>query len=193
MALDTCICKEHTCPNTSVFLQIASLAVLALVDVCSGGGHGGGHKKVIIHVPFKVKHIHHTHTVIKHVPHHEHHGDKEYYKVIGYSGGIDDGEVVSHGHGGHEGGGGGHHGFGGGHDLGGGQDLGGGHGGWVASGGYGGGDIGGGHDFSGGVGGGIEHNAISQEGGHEYGGGGGYGGGDIGGGGGGDIGHHGYD
>lgn len=70
------------------------------------------HKKVIIHVPFKIKHIHHTRTVVKHVD--DHGGDEEGYKVIGYSGGIDDGEVVvEHGHGG--GHGGGHGSFGGDH------------------------------------------------------------------------------
>lgn len=78
---------------------------------------------MIIHVPFKVKHIHHTRTVVKHVGH-EGGDEQEGYKVIGYSGGIDDGEVVAH----HGGGGGGHGwdgGFGGG-SFGGG--IGGGHG-----------------------------------------------------------------
>lgn len=94
---------------------------------------------MIIHVPYKVKHIHHTHTVYKHVGGHGGGGgDHEFYKVIGYSGGIDDGEVVSHGHGG-GGGGGGHGGweggfgggFGGGHASveSHGADIGGGHGG----------------------------------------------------------------
>lgn len=51
-----------------------------------------------------MKHIHHTKTIVKHVDHGG--DDHEGYKVIGYSGGIDDGEVVSHGgHGGHGGGG----------------------------------------------------------------------------------------
>lgn len=75
------------------------------------------HKKVIIHVPYKIKHIHHTHTVYKHV--HDHgHGDHDYYKVIGYSGGIDHGSIkVQHGHeGGHGGGFSG--GYGGGHSFG---------------------------------------------------------------------------
>uniref|UniRef100_A0A6P7GG68 Glycine-rich cell wall structural protein 1.0-like n=1 Tax=Diabrotica virgifera virgifera TaxID=50390 RepID=A0A6P7GG68_DIAVI len=105
---------------------IASFLVLTLLGLCLAGGHGGGeHKRVIIHVPFKVKHIHHTHTVVKHVGHEGGGGGGgEEYKVIGYSGGIDDGEVVAHG-----GGGGG--------------DFGGhGHG-W--EGGIGGGSIGGGH------------------------------------------------
>ncbi|XP_025835420.1 glycine-rich protein DOT1-like, partial [Agrilus planipennis] len=98
----------------------AFLVFLAVIELCTaGGGGGGGDKKVIIHVPFKVKTVHHTHTVVKHVDHGG--GDKEFYKVIGYSGGIDDGhEVEAHGGGG-GGGGGGHDwgsfggGFGGGH------------------------------------------------------------------------------
>lgn len=76
---------------------------------------------MIIHVPFKVKHIHHTHTVVKHVGGGGG-GDEESYKVIGYSGGIDDGEVVSHGSGG------GGFGHGGGWDGGFGGGIGGGHG-----------------------------------------------------------------
>lgn len=81
------------------------------------------HKKVIIHVPFKVKHIHHTHTVVKHVGHQGGGGGDE-YKVIGFSGGIDDGEIVSHGHEGGGGGGGGGFGHGGGWE----SSIGGGHG-----------------------------------------------------------------
>lgn len=80
------------------------------------------HKKIVIHVPYKVHHVHHTHTIYKHVhghggggdhghessshgrtSHSHGHGhdddDHEYYKVIGYSGDIDSG--MSHGDEGH--------------------------------------------------------------------------------------------
>lgn len=140
------------------------------------------HKKVIIHVPYKIKHIHHTHTVYKHVHHndHGHGGDHDYYKVIGYSGGIDHGTL-----------GGGHHGqeshgwegFGGGH---GGISIGGGGGHGGISSGHGGdhGGISGGHGgSSGGHGGfsgghGLGLSAYSEHGHHGLDGGlsGGYGG-----------------
>jgi len=119
-------------------------------------------KHVVIHVPYKVKTIHHTHTITKHI----HHGGGDKYEVLGYT----VGQPISLGHGGGEGGFGGHDFGGSGHDFGGGggHDFGGG----------GGGGGGGGHDFGGGSGGHIE---ISGHGGGGGGGGGGY---DFGGGGG---------
>lgn len=109
---------------------------------------------MIIHVPYKVKTIHHTHTITKHIHHGG--GGEDKYEVLGYTVGhpIDLG--------GHGGGGGGGFG-GGGHDFGGGgHDFGGG---------------GGGHlELSHGGGGG--HLELGHGGGFGDGGGGGFGGGD---------------
>ncbi|CAG9857115.1 unnamed protein product [Phyllotreta striolata] len=170
--------------------EVESLKRLTLIEISTAGGGGGGHKRVIIHVPVKVKHIHHTHTVVKHVGHEEPAGDE--YKVIGYSGGIDDGELVSHGHGHGAGLGAGSHGGGGGGggwesaDFGHAGDsssshgaqldagsitLGGGHGYGLEAAQGGGHDFsqGGGHDFS--QGGGHD---FSQGGGHDFSQGGGH-------------------
>lgn len=124
---------------------------------------------VVIHVPYKIKTIHHTHTITKHIHHGGGGGDK--YEVLGYTVGhpID----LGGGHGGF----GGDFGGGGGHDLGGGGDLGGGHIEYSGGGGgghieYGGGDIGGGYGGGGGFGGG--HGGSIGGGG--FGGGGGLGG-----------------
>ncbi|XP_050298321.1 uncharacterized protein LOC126737452 [Anthonomus grandis grandis] len=201
---------------TSGYL-VASVLVLALFGYCSAGGHGGGHKKVIIHVPYKVKTIHHTHTVYKHVGG----GEKEEGdKVIGYSG---DGDVsLGHGYESHGGDGGGEHAGGfsvggdhgywhsGGHG-GGGEEVhssgleglsldshGGSHADWSSlssGGGSGGHDLGGLGSYGGGAesydvsGGDSYGNAIGGGGGHDFGGsfGGGYGGGGD------DGGHKGYD
>ncbi|XP_043675893.1 ctenidin-3-like [Vespula pensylvanica] len=124
------------------------LLVTSLLNLTEAG-HGGKHQHVVIHVPYKIKHIYHTHTITKHIHHGGGGGDK--YEVLGYTVGhpIDLG-----GHGGHGGGGGGGHDFGGG-DYGGGHievggggyggGGGGGHGGWEES--------GGGYDLGGGGGG----------------------------------------
>lgn len=42
-----------------------------------------GQKKIVIHIPMKVKSHVHTHTVYKHI----HHGSKVQYKVLGYQSG----------------------------------------------------------------------------------------------------------
>lgn len=121
-------------------------------------------KHVVIHVPYKVKTIHHTHTITKHI----HHGGGDKYEVLGYT----VGHPIDHGgHGGsfvgHDFGGGSGHDFGGGgggHDFGGGGSSGSGH------------DLGGdsgGHDFGGGVGGGG-HLDFGGGGGYDFGGGGGF-------------------
>ncbi|KZC04924.1 hypothetical protein WN55_09723 [Dufourea novaeangliae] len=170
----------------SALYSKAVFAVASLLGAVNAGGHGGGHDHVVIHVPYKIKTVHHTHTITKHIHHGGGGGDK--YEVLGYT----VGHPIDLGHGGGGGGGGlgggGHDFGGGGHDFGGGGDFGGGHieyssgggggggggGGHIeygSSGGGGGGDIGGGHGgFSGGFGGGS------------YGGGGGIGGGGFGGG-----------
>ncbi|KAL5288470.1 hypothetical protein ACFFRR_008978 [Megaselia abdita] len=48
-----------------------------------------GHKKVIIHIPMKVKSHRHTHTVYKHI----HHGSKVQFKVLGFQQGHDHGSM----------------------------------------------------------------------------------------------------
>ncbi|XP_076386101.1 uncharacterized protein LOC105663218 [Megachile rotundata] len=143
----------------------AFLAIASLLKLASAGGHHGGHDHVVIHVPYKIKTIHHTHTITKHIHHGGGGGDK--YEVLGYT----VGHPIDLGHGGL---GGGHDLGGGGHDLGGGGDFGGGH-------------LGGGHiEYSGGGGGGGGH--IEYSGGGDIGGGygdgghGGFGGGGFGGG-----------
>lgn len=172
------------------------MGVSLLFQLCHCGGHGGGggggHKKVIIHVPYKVNTVHHTHTVVKHV---DGGGDESYSKVIGVSGDIGHGEIQHGGH--HEedlGTYGGGHGFGliqdgghGGHDFGG-HDLGGGHGGFEGGHGFvGGHDFGGGH-IGGGFGGG--HGGFESGHGGDWAGGASYSeGGDFGGGHGGFGGH----
>ncbi|EFN80932.1 glycine-rich cell wall structural protein 1.8 [Harpegnathos saltator] len=133
--------------DTMLRLLLNLLLVIPLLKLASAGGHGG-HKHVVIHVPYKVKTIHHTHTITKHI----HHGGGDKYEVLGYTVGhpID---LGSHGGGleGHDfggGGGGGGHDFSGGGD-GGGHDFGGGGGSHLD---FGGGD----HlDFGGGGGGGF--------------------------------------
>ncbi|XP_020300683.1 abscisic acid and environmental stress-inducible protein-like [Pseudomyrmex gracilis] len=132
-------------------LLLNLLLIVSLICLAKAGGGHGGHKHVIIHVPYKIKTIHHTHTITKHI----HHGGGDKYEVLGYTVGhpID---LGGHGGGGHDFGGGGHDFGGGGHDFGGG-------------GGYGGG---GGHDFGGGGGGGGHDFGGGDEGG--YGGGGGH-------------------
>lgn len=125
---------------------------------------------VVIHVPYKIKTIHHTHTITKHIHHGGGGGDK--YEVLGYTVGhpID----LGGGHGGF----GGDFGGGGGHDLGGGGggDLGGGGGHIEYSGGGGGGgghiELGGG-DIGGGYGGGFGGGHGGSIGGGGFGGGGG--------------------
>lgn len=67
--------------------QLALICVAELTALIAAGGHGGGHKKVIIHVPIKVKHHKHTHTIVKHV-HHKHGGGgggDDHYEVLGYT------------------------------------------------------------------------------------------------------------
>ena len=95
---------------------------------------------VVIHVPYHVKKIQHTHTITKHI-HHGGGGGGDSYEVLGYT----YGHPISLG--GHDGGGDGGHDFGGG---GGGHDFGGGGGGGHlelshggGGGGFGGGDWGG--------------------------------------------------
>ncbi|XP_011642233.1 glycine-rich cell wall structural protein-like, partial [Pogonomyrmex barbatus] len=121
--------------SDNYYFQLTLLLIAALFSLANAGGHGGGHDHVIIHVPYKIKTIKHTHTITKHI---HHGGGEDKYEVLGYTVGhpIDLG--------GHGGGGGG---FGGGHDFGGGgggHDLGG------ISGGHDFGGGGGGHDFGGG-------------------------------------------
>ncbi|XP_033183632.1 uncharacterized protein LOC117153578 [Bombus vancouverensis nearcticus] len=156
-------------------IKLAAVFVVAsLLHLASAGGQHGGHDHVVIHVPYKIKTIHHTHTITKHIHHGGGGGDK--YEVLGYTVGhpIDLG--------GHGGGGGYGGDIGGGHDLGGGGDFGGGHI-EYSSGGGGGGGGGGGHiEYSGGdIGGGYGGGGFG--GGHEGGLGGGYGGGGLSGGG----------
>ncbi|CAK9829251.1 hypothetical protein ANTRET_LOCUS6620 [Anthophora retusa] len=155
----------------------AVFVLVSLLNLVSGGGHHGGHDHVVIHVPYKIKTIHHTHTITKHIHHGGGGGDK--YEVLGYT----VGHPIDLGHGGGLGGdiGGGGHDFGGG-----GGDFGGGH---IEYGGGGGGGGGGGHieysggDIGGGYGGGglsIGHGGGLESGGYGGGGligGGGYGGG----------------
>ncbi|RLU19103.1 hypothetical protein DMN91_009461 [Ooceraea biroi] len=98
----------------SLFLP-SLLLVVSLFSLASAGGHGG-HKHVVIHVPYKIKTIHHTHTITKHIHHGGGGGDK--YEVLGYTVGhpIDlGGHGGGGGFGGHDFGGGG---GGGGHDFG---------------------------------------------------------------------------
>jgi hypothetical protein len=58
-------------------------AVLSALEMCCEAGiFGGGHKKVIIHLPLKVKQHHHTHTVYKHIHHKEPEVES---KLIGYT------------------------------------------------------------------------------------------------------------
>lgn len=75
----------------------------------SAGGHGDSHKKYLIHVPFHIKHHHHTHTIVKHV---YHKAEKPEYKFLGYThddhhGGGSSGSSEGHGisFGGHSSGG----------------------------------------------------------------------------------------
>ncbi|KYQ55505.1 hypothetical protein ALC60_05567 [Trachymyrmex zeteki] len=124
------------------------LSVVALFSLVNAGGHGGGHSHVVIHVPYKIKKIQHTHTITKHI-HHGGGGGGDSYEVLGYT----YGHPISLG--GHDGGGDGHDfgGGGGGHDFGGGGGGGhlelshdggfGGGGGGFGGGGLGGGDWGG--------------------------------------------------
>ncbi|XP_072753389.1 uncharacterized protein [Anoplolepis gracilipes] len=146
------------------YLLLNLLLVVSLISLTNAGGHGE-HNHVIIHVPYKIKTIHHTHTITKHL----HHGGGDKYQVLGYTVGhpIKLGHDFGGGGGGHDfGGGGGGHDFGGG---GGGHDFGGGGGGHDFGGGGGGHDFGGGgggHDFGGG-GGGYDFGG----GGHDFGGG----------------------
>ncbi|GAB1866325.1 hypothetical protein CAJAP_07404 [Camponotus japonicus] len=167
------------------YLLLNLLLIVSLISLTNAGGHGGGHKHVVIHVPYQVKTIHHTHTITKHIHHKDGGGDK--YEVLGYTVGhpID---LGGHGGGGHDfGGSSGGYDFGGssgGHDFGGssgGHDFGGSSGGHDFGGSSGGHDFGGssgGHDFGGSSGG---HDFGGSSGGHNFVGGGG-GGHDFGGG-----------
>lgn len=75
---------------------------------------------VIIHVPYKVKTVHHTHTITKHIHHGG--GGEDKYEVLGYTVGHPI-NLGGHGGGGGGGFGGGGHDFGsGGHDFSGGGD-----------------------------------------------------------------------
>ncbi|XP_051171947.1 uncharacterized protein LOC127288507 [Leptopilina boulardi] len=138
------------------------LVIVATLNLTEGGGDGE-HHHIIIHVPYHVKKIKHTHTITKHI----HHGGGDKYEVLGYT----VGQPINIG---------GHDGFGG-------HENHGGHGEFNLHGGYGGqenqeihyGGHHGGHNFE------QVGNEINQEGynlgGHEeftsYGGGGGGGGG----------------
>lgn len=105
-----------------LYFQFLAALVLALIVLCSAGGHGDSHKKVIIHVPFNIKHHHHTHTVYKHIHHKAEGGHGG-----GHGGGEDEFKVLGYTYGGHGGGGeGGQHGG----WEGGSSSGGGGHGGW---------------------------------------------------------------
>ncbi|XP_012279195.1 glycine-rich cell wall structural protein [Orussus abietinus] len=113
-------------------LSLAVLLAATVFNIVSADGGHGGHSHVVIHVPYKIKTIHHTHTITKHVHHGGGGGDK--YEVLGYTVGH---PVDLGGHGG-----------GGGHGLhGGGNDI----GGWSGHSGFG--SSGGGGDFGGGFGG----------------------------------------
>ncbi|XP_017079704.1 H/ACA ribonucleoprotein complex subunit 1 [Drosophila eugracilis] len=98
------------------------LAIMLLLMATGIQARRLGHRRLIIHVPVKVKTHHHTHTVYK-VLHGSHGGGgggvkQTVYKVLGFSthgGGIAKGGGGSGGGGGHGGGGGGH----GSYDLGG--------------------------------------------------------------------------
>ena len=103
--------------------------------LCSAGGHGSVHEKVLIKVPFHIKHHHHTHVITKHV---YHKAEKPEYKVLGYTHdaphggeeghGMSGGDFGGHSAGGDIGGGYEEHvemSYGGGH-----EEMGGGHGGW---------------------------------------------------------------
>ncbi|XP_015122142.1 glycine-rich cell wall structural protein 1.8-like [Diachasma alloeum] len=111
-------------------LRLLILGFLAgiLMESCEAGGGHGGHDHVIIHVPYHIKTLKHTHTITKHIHHKS--GGGDHYEVLGYTVGhpIDLG--------GHGGG----HGFSGGHggDWSGGNEI-------------------GGHHFEGEYGGGEEH------------------------------------
>ena len=60
---------------------------------------------MIIHVPYKIKTIHHTHTITNHIHHKDSGGDK--YEVLGYTVGHPM-DLGGHDIGGHDFGGGGH-------------------------------------------------------------------------------------
>ncbi|XP_049886307.1 uncharacterized protein LOC126380747 [Pectinophora gossypiella] len=71
----------------SAKLLLALVCVAELASLIQAGGHGGGHKKVIIHVPLYVKHHHHKHTIVKHIHHHKKGGGggDDHYEVLGYT------------------------------------------------------------------------------------------------------------
>ncbi|XP_053624681.1 holotricin-3 [Plodia interpunctella] len=93
----------------SARILLALVCVAELSSLISAGGHGGGHKKVIIHVPLYVKHHHHKHTIVKHIHHKSGGGGgDDHYEVLGYTYG--EPKAAPHGHGwgaadeGHDGG-----------------------------------------------------------------------------------------
>lgn len=62
--------------STLVFLYIA------VQNVEAGGS---SHKKILIHVPLAIKQHHHTHTIYKHIKHHDYVPRGDSYKLSGYS------------------------------------------------------------------------------------------------------------
>ncbi|XP_013139986.1 PREDICTED: uncharacterized protein LOC106104469 [Papilio polytes] len=65
---------------------LALVCVAELASMIAADGHGGGHKKVVIHVPLFVKHHHHKHTIVKHVHHKSGGGGgDDHYEVLGYT------------------------------------------------------------------------------------------------------------
>ncbi|XP_031364782.1 uncharacterized protein LOC116185161, partial [Apis dorsata] len=63
--------------------KLAAVFVVASLLNLASAGHHGGHDHVVIHVPYKIKTIHHTHTITKHIHHGGGGGDK--YEVLGYT------------------------------------------------------------------------------------------------------------
>lgn len=70
--------------------------VIAILSVDAGGS---SHKHVTIHVPVQIKQHHHTHTIFKHIKHHDplQGARGDVFKVLGYTYGDESG----HGNGGY--------------------------------------------------------------------------------------------
>lgn len=79
-------CDHENLKLSIILFQLALACIAVLASCVLAGGHGGGHKKVVIHVPVYVKHHHHKHTIVKHV-HHKHGGGggDDHYEVLGYT------------------------------------------------------------------------------------------------------------
>ncbi|KAK0088942.1 hypothetical protein PV325_010130 [Microctonus aethiopoides] len=68
----------------SSFMIVIHLVAVVIALSEAGGDDDGVHDHVIIHVPYHIKTIKHTHTITKHI-HHKDNGDGDKFELLGYT------------------------------------------------------------------------------------------------------------